>query len=227
MVSLIELALYNLHQKYGIMLNCEVKEIQPEFGIVETILVTNKKLVFEKEHLERLKRSAAFFSFPLLKGLWNIQPECENCILRLVVYKNGNFDLKYLPLSPPKSNLVTVSDVILDSSNVFLYHKTTYRPWYKEAMREIESGRYYDVLFCNKQGELCEGARSNLFIEIDGIFYTPSLASGLLNGILRQNLIETQKATETKITPELLQKAEAIYCGNSVRGLAQVKLLDK
>ncbi len=206
---------------------CELKakflDIQPEFQLFETMLVQNQQIVYKKEHLKRLKDSAKFFSFKFNEKIFNIKP-AQDGMLRLVLFKGGNFELEYKPLKAHNNNLVKVSDINLDTQNTFLYHKTTYRPWYKEAMQEIINGKYYDFLFFNEKGELCEGARTNVFVEKKNILYTPAIESGLLNGVLRQDLLKNKKATEKIITHSDLQKADAIYCGNSVRNLVKVQL---
>ena len=37
-------------------------------------------------------------------------------------------------------------------------------------------------MFCNERGELTEGARSNIFVERDGVLLTPPLSAGVLDG---------------------------------------------
>jgi len=80
------------------------------------------------------------------------------------------------------------------------------------------------VLFINSKGYITEGARTNVFIEKGGMLYTPPIHCGLLPGILRQYLIRTGKCYEKLFTLRKLQRADAIYCGNSVRGLQKVVL---
>ncbi len=206
---------------------CELKakflDIQPDFELIETMLVQNRQIVYKKEHFNRLKNSAEFWGFKFNEKIFNIQP-VQDGMLRLVLSKDGNFDLEYKPLKKSNNNLVKISDIVLDSQNTFLYHKTTYRPWYKRAMQEIIDEKYYDVLFFNEKGELCEGARTNVFVEKNGKLYTPVVESGLLNGVLRQDLLKNEKAVEKIIIYSDLQNADAIYCGNSVRGLLRVDL---
>ena len=76
-------------------------------------------------------------------------------------------------------------------------------------------------MFLNKKGELTEGTRTNLFIELDGRLFTPALACGLLPGTLREELMDLPQAaaTEAVLTLTDLARAERVYLGNSVRGL--------
>jgi len=73
------------------------------------------------------------------------------------------------------------------------------------------------VIFQNQQGEITEGARSNIFVARDGMLLTPPLEAGILDGRLRAELIAKGQARETVLMPQDL-KGE-VYFGNSLRGL--------
>jgi para-aminobenzoate synthetase/4-amino-4-deoxychorismate lyase len=74
-----------------------------------------------------------------------------------------------------------------------------------------------EVVFQNERGELTEGARSNIFVERDGILLTPPLEAGVLPGILRAELIAEGGAVEATLTPDDLDGE--VWLGNSLRGL--------
>ena len=76
-----------------------------------------------------------------------------------------------------------------------------------------------EVLYLNEHGELAEGSRTNIFVAREGTLITPPLPSGLLPGVLRAELIATGQAVEGVLVPEDLGTADAVYLGNSVRGL--------
>ena len=83
------------------------------------------------------------------------------------------------------------------------------------------------MLFLNDRGELTEGSRTNLFVERGGRLLTPPVSCGLLNGTLRQELLDTRpgEVVEAVLRPEDLASAERIYLGNSVRGLVAARPL--
>lgn len=193
-----------------------------DFKIIETMLCKDKKVLLEKEHFERMSATAQYFGF---KFNPDIDLNRENdCIIRLLLSKDGNINVEYKEIEKIKTTKIKISDKKLDSKNPFLKYKTTYRPWYNEALEAIKTGEIFDVLFLNEKNELCEGARSNVFIEIDNILYTPPIESGLLNGVFRQNLINNQKCLVKSISLQDLEHASAVYCGNSVRELVKVSL---
>lgn len=206
-----------------------------DFKLVETMLVKDGKILYENDHLERMTQSAKELGFNYRKQETGNR-EQKNCILRLLLDKNGVIETQELPLEPIKTNLITISDTPVDSRNLLLYHKTDFRPWYDDAMKKIKQGEIFDEIFFNEKNELTEGARSNIILQIDGEFFTPPVESGLLNGILRQKLI-TEGANFTaqnsrlksKITEKILylkdlQKAEKVFCINSVRGIVEVEI---
>jgi para-aminobenzoate synthetase/4-amino-4-deoxychorismate lyase len=77
------------------------------------------------------------------------------------------------------------------------------------------------MLFCNAQGELTEGARSNVFVKLEGRWYTPPLAAGLLPGVMRAVLLADPvwNASERRLTLDDLRAAEEVIVCNALRGV--------
>lgn len=199
------------------------KFLHDDFQLIETIKVQNKALFLGCEHMNRLKESADRFGFKFNEELFNIKPEKDG-ILRIVLFKDGTYEAEYKTLERVPIYNVTISDKIVDSKNEMLKHKTTFRPWYEESLEKIKSNNIYDELFFNERGELTEGSRTNVLLEIGRKFYTPPLECGLLNGVLRQNLIDSNVCEEKILYKEDVLNAENIYCINSVRGIKRVTL---
>lgn len=82
------------------------------------------------------------------------------------------------------------------------------------------------MIFQNDKGYITEGCITNIFIYTDGIYKTPPIADGLLDGTMRQHLLEEGqvKVTVQSLTADDLKRAEAIFLCNSVRGVVQVTL---
>jgi para-aminobenzoate synthetase / 4-amino-4-deoxychorismate lyase len=117
---------------------------------------------------------------------------------------------------PPNSVHWTyaISPQRTDSSDLLLRHKTSWRDLYEGEVKRLGTD---EVVFCNQRGELTEGARSNIFIQRDGVLLTPPLDAGVLDGRLRAELIAQGKAQEAVLTPEDL--TGEVWFGNSLRGL--------
>lgn len=199
----------------------KIKFLQPDFKIVETILMKDGELQFAQQHFDRMKKSAQEFGFVFNEDILKFQSE-KDCILRILLDKQGDFETQVLPLDELKSNKIEVSKSPINSKEKMLYHKTTYRPWYEASMKKIKAGEIFDEIFFNEKGELTEGARSNIVLQINGELFTSSVECGLLNGVMRQELLNQNKIKEKVLYLEDLQKAEKIFCVNSVRGIVEV-----
>lgn len=86
---------------------------------------------------------------------------------------------------------------------------------------------YDDVLLLNQEGYLCEGLSSNIFVYFEKTLYTPALNQGCINGVMRRVVMDIAEAegipvVEAQINPEILKKADEIFCTNSVNGIQWV-----
>jgi len=146
---------------------------------------------------------------------------------RLVLRKSGAFTLDVQPAPAPPAQpvrLLLAADR-LDSTDLFLRHKTTHRARYDAAWRAAQAQGAFDQVFCNQRGELCEGARSTLLLRLDGHWYTPPLHSGVLPGVARQLLLDTGAVVERVLHRDDLQRAQALAVANSVRGVLCAELV--
>jgi para-aminobenzoate synthetase/4-amino-4-deoxychorismate lyase len=196
--------------------------LQGDYQLLETIRVKDGLWLYGEEHLARMEASAKAlgFSFPAQVT----QTRHPDTILRLLLSREGVITEELHPDTGIASTRVAFSQQRVSSTELFLRHKTTYRPWYAQSLEKIRKGELFDELFLNERCEVTEGSRSNLFALINGVLYTPPLACGLLNGILRQKLFDEGKCQERILRPEDLLHAERLFCGNSVRGLIEVQL---
>jgi len=178
-------------------------------------------------------------------GFLSEQDPGECLRIRLLLHKDGVLETALTPCREPvmwhgvnalnggEMPVVVVASSVTDSRDSFLYHKTTRRPLYDSERQNAVGAGHCEVLFLNERGELTEGSISNVFIVQGNRLLTPPLSSGLLNGILRQSLLAGEvsfrglQLKEKVLTEDDLKAAEAIYVGNSVRGMVRVKLVDK
>lgn len=194
-----------------------------DFQLVETILVENGEIKYKEAHFDRLRNSAKDLGFEFDPGSLKIKPG-KGCILRVLLNKEGVLEIQHLPLNKIKTNKVTISKTPVNSKELFLKYKTTHRPWYDDAFEKIRKGEIFDEIFFNEKGELTEGARSNVILDVNGKLFTPPVECGLLNGVLRQKMIDEGKIQEKKLYMDDLKKAQKVFCINSVRGVVEVKI---
>ncbi len=138
--------------------------------------------------------------------------------VRLTLDESGVFAAAAAPLAANPSHWsYTLSPQRIDSADLLLRHKTSWRELYDAEHAGDE------VLFLNERGEICEGARSNIFVKRAGQLLTPPLSAGLLPGILRAELLESGQCQEAVLMPSDL--AGEVLLGNSLRGLIPAKRL--
>jgi para-aminobenzoate synthetase/4-amino-4-deoxychorismate lyase len=202
------------------------------FDLIETMLFEPETgLVLLERHIARLESSARYFGFAfdevsVRKALSDaIEGQADRLRIRLLLSEAGVVTVTTTPLPPPDPDTImrfVVSESILDSSDVFLFHKTTRRELYdQEWQKHSETMGADEVIYVNERGELAEGSRTTIFLERNGRLETPVLSSGLLPGTLRAELIAQGRAVEAVLTLEDLGSADAIFLGNSVRGLVR------
>ncbi|MCE3038317.1 bifunctional chorismate-binding protein/class IV aminotransferase [Helicobacter anatolicus] len=191
-----------------------------DFEIIETMRVKNKKIMNFSYHKKRLLQSVKYFGF--VRPDININPQICDGVLRLRVQKDGKLHQEYKEFKLHTTNKIVFAHR-KENQNDFLYHKTTYAPWYEEARKRILNGDIFDCIFYNEHGEVSEGARSNVVLQIKGEFYTPMLDSGILNGVMRQKMIKKGELKEKKLTLEDVRSAEKIFCINALRGMIEVR----
>lgn len=209
-----------------------LNELRPNFGIFETLRAENGRCTLLDRHLCRLKTSARALNLPLPDG-------CENQIKQYIAdLPDGAFRVKALlasdgiSLSRAVLNRLTdkqrviISPTILPAQNYLRRFKTTCRALFDQAWQTAETQGAFDSLFFNSDGILLEGGRSNVFVKYQGQWLTPSLDLDILNGIMRQAVLDepqkylqTNQVIETHITQKTLQEAEEIRLSNALRGV--------
>lgn len=209
-----------------------LNELRPDFGIFETLRVENGRCALLDRHLCRLKAAAQALNLPLPDG-------CENQIKQYIAdLPDGAFRIKALlasdgiSLSRAVLNRLTdkqrviISPAVLPAQNYLRRFKTTHRALFDQAWQTAETQGAFDSLFFNSDGILLEGGRSNVFVKHRGQWLTPSSDLDILNGIMRQAVLDepqkylhTNQVIETHITQKTLQEAEEIRLSNALRGI--------
>jgi len=204
----------------------------PEFQLLESILWTPEDGYFLLErHLLRLVQSAAYFSYPVIPGAIRDRLESQaSCFgsmpqkVRLLIPPSGEIRLESRPFQPSGEAEVRVclSRNPVDSRDRFLYHKTTRRTVYEDALGACPG--FEDVILWNERGEITESTVANLVLEIAGKLFTPPVSSGLLPGTYRGFLLAAGKIIEKVLGKDDLGRCSGIYLINSVRKMRKAAL---
>jgi branched-subunit amino acid aminotransferase/4-amino-4-deoxychorismate lyase len=104
---------------------------------------------------------------------------------------------------------------------------------YLEYSKELESRKdCNEIVYQDYEGNILESGVSNIFIIDNGVVLTPSLKNGILDGVMRQILIqflgqENIPFKETNIAEEQLHTCSEIWLTNGLRGVRVVNSYDK
>ena len=217
-----------------------LNELRPAFGIFETMRVENRQCRLLDLHLGRLKTSAQALNLPL-------PDDCETRIRQYIAdLPDGLFRLKAELVSDglilshaataelPASQRVIPAPQPLPRRDYLRRFKTTRRALFDQAWQTAGTQGAFDSLFFNSDGLLLEGGRSNVFVKYQGQWLTPSLDLDILNGVMRQAVLQQPQTylgadavIETHITRDMLEHAEEIRLSNALRGVFEADLVVK
>ncbi|RQD73173.1 aminodeoxychorismate synthase component I [Desulfonatronospira sp. MSAO_Bac3] len=205
----------------------------PGFDLLESILwQPSKGFPYLSMHLERLQESAEYFDFPLdlqrvhseLQDLGAALPQ-EPHKIRLLVSRKGAVKVQAVKLdtqNPGFSRLPLAASAV-DPDNRFLYHKTTNREVYNQALAARPGCR--DVLLYNHRGQATESTIANLAVEKNGELLTPPVSCGLLPGVYRSLMLEQGVIRESVLSIQDVLDSPRVFLMNSVRGMHQVDII--
>lgn len=207
-------------------------------SIFETIAVINGKSLFLKEHLDRL-----FLSSKKLKI--NIQENLEGLVLSFIskysssneemlkiLVSNNKIYMKLLPFKlrdfPNGTNAILIKNYF--QNEMGMYKSANYLSNIL-AREEVVEGGYFEGVFTNRLGQICEGTISNIFFIKDNVLYTPSLELNILSGVTRKLIIDLAIASSLLVQEGFfyekdLKEAEAIFFTNSLMKKGLVWLYD-
>lgn len=202
------------------------------FELLETLALQDGIARNEGAHLARMARAAAHFGFPWdeARVVEAISAQaCEHPIglwrLRVLLDARGQARAQAFAMAataePVRLRVATRPFEAADSE--FVRYKTTRRAHY-EAFEPDEPG-VFDTLLWNRHGELTECTRGNIALCLDGQWWTPPLASGLLGGIGRELALQEGRLQEKVLRVDDLGRASAIAFINSLRGWLDVALV--
>ena len=210
-----------VHQKAAVLYRK-----QPRFQLITTGKISHKTLLFENQHLERLQKASRYFAFPFDQEVLRqkLEKECQTCELhqdyrlRISISKSGEIEIDRQVLTPLSSSFYQAKLCLqeADLQQAFTYFKTTHRPHLTVGNQEI--------IYHTADGKLLETSIGNLVLKINSKLYTPPSTLGILPGIYRQHLLESEQVEEKVLTLSDLKEAEVIYACNAVRELYELSV---
>ena len=194
------------------------------FRLLETILLESGEFFVLGRHLDRLRASAEYFGFVFreMQVASELDRRATTCAagkwrIRLLLSKEGEIETQAIQISATDETPLRVAMATqpVDSRDRFLFHKTTNRKIYDQAVAQRPDCD--DVILWNERGEVTESSVANIVVLIDGQMFTPPRNSGLLAGTFREELLAEGKIRERVILNEELQQVSGFFLINSVR----------
>jgi len=205
------------------LLKAAIFERRPHvFDLLETLRWAPAEGFFLlARHLRRIQRSAEYFEYRFDESAVrnalerSVAAKSESQRVRLLVGRDGTFRIECAPLEPKilAPAKLGIAAAPVDPSNVFLFHKTTHRVMYAEAMQP----EYDDVVLWTADGSVTETTLGNIVVEMGGRKVTPPVGAGLLPGTFREELLERGDIVEGRVTLDDLKSASRVWIVNSVR----------
>jgi branched-chain amino acid aminotransferase len=229
-------------------------------GVFDTIRVVRGRPFRLAEHLDRLGASADTIGLPMPVGPPELAAAVAelleanglaNAIARITVSRGVPADRGVLPPEPPAPTLAIIATPFGG------YPEERYERGYRAAVSRIrrnptspvsriKSCNYLDsvlarmeatrlgadeALLFSTTGELACGSSSNVFLVLGETLVTPSLESGVLDGVTRRAVIElaeqmTASCVERTVAPEELAAAREVFVTNTALGVMPVVSVD-
>ncbi|MBL7049687.1 MAG: aminotransferase class IV [Nitrospira sp.] len=229
-------------------------------GIYETFRVYDGVVFMLQEHLERLFESASLIGLDIQKSRAAIKKavyetlqanKLDEATIRLTVSrgvgplgldpalcKKPTFVIMVNPFKPYPSKFRR-KGIALTVARTRRNYQGALDPRIKSlnflnnilAKRESIARGTNEAIMLNHRGHLTEGTVSNLFFVRGGVLYTPSMKTGILEGITRKIIIGLATASGIKVKeggygPAALMSADEVFISNTSMEVMPVRSVD-
>lgn len=250
--------LYNNHllHKSEFRLPFTNRAFQYNDGFFETIIIRQGRLCFWADHVQRINEAAVtlglavpdYFNLPSfeekLLELAAQQQATEHERLKLKVWRAGAG--LYTPETNEVDWMASVQPATLPSAlplqvglsrqvrtqySPLSHFKGPNAPLYVMAAIEKDKRNLNDMVLLDQQNNVAELISSNIFWLKENKFYTPSLNTGCINGILRRNILRWCHQNKVKVAEVLadvdqLYHADCVFSAN-VTGIKMVASIEE
>ena len=208
-------------------------------GAFETIALINGEPFFLDAHMNRLTKTMHFLNISYEKK--DVFREMELFLasqnnisgrkaLKITVSPhNILFSLRENPYKEEdylNGFLTGFSSIRRNETSPLTYHKTLNYGDNILAKRTANCCDIQEPIFLNTQGELAEGAVTNLFFLQNGQIVAPPLSVGMLPGIVRDYIYSHYTVKEKRITPKDIPQFQEMFLTNSLLGIMPVRKLE-
>lgn len=223
------------------------------YGVYETYLARKGMPEYAGRHWKRLVSGLRELGFSLPETFTDsfLMEQIRACIevnalrelarVRLQVFRKEQSDtadfhylIEVFPIPesmtqwlPAGIRIAVLPDFVKEQAAADNY-KISHNRHFLPARAALESGLADDVLLLNAAGNVVESPIANLFLIKDGMYVTPPLSEGCLDGTIRALILETLAANavpfrEAPLTIADLLEADELFLCNSIRKIRAVR----
>ena len=191
-------------------------------SIYEVLRVKKGVILFEQDHLDRLKKSAEMLGFTMDKSLDEISKEINELVASNKAY-NHNIKLVSSGFDKEEQNFLTyitegsynLEDVPKEGAHAIIFKTERDTPNIKTINtsqrdminKELEKQNALEALLEDEDGNITEGSRSNMFFVKENILYTAPSKKVLL-GITRSKIMDICKAQGIEVIESDIHRSE-------------------
>ena len=231
-------------------------------GIYESIRIFKGKVLFLGDHLRRLEKGMKLLGFDFEAETFQqeLTQQLKTTLEANLITGHGRAKIHIFragtgAYKPLENNPYFLMEAYSLKDDYFNYqiHRVQRLKSYKEiplafgllsGLRTASSLPYImaaqyaqaeevdDVVLLSAQGHVAETSKGNLFAVRKKHIFTPSLQTGCINGILRNQVIRLCDRmriplTERKFTPKFLRRCEEVFIVDTLQGISVVSQYDK
>lgn len=219
-------------------------------GLFETLLATDGRLVAAAAHLDRMAAGCLVLGLPapdrdeaqalMARALAEAGLSRGRAAVRLTYTAGSGGRGLERPAGPSPRLLATAAASTVPTTPLRLRLSTVARNAGSPASR-LKTLSYLDnvlarrealaagadeAVMLNGAGEVACAAAANLFWVSGGQVFTPALACGVLDGIVRRQVMAAVPVIEVAARVEVLRAASAVFLTNSLIGVRAAASLD-
>ena len=192
-------------------------------GIFETIRVEDGKgFAFHRHHC-RAKEAAQKLGFHIPDEDFVVKESYQ--VINAEDFKlgrirwhfelDGDFTISYTEYVEPKA---PAKLMIFDERQSDFQIKNKEFPYKNlELLERAKTSGYDDGIIVRSDGQIAEASTATLLLKIDGIWVTPPLSSGILNGVVRALVLEAGLAEVQRVDIEQIGEIESALLLTSLR----------
>ena len=225
-------------------------------GFFTTLLSHHNHLIFFEDHWQRLLKSSKLLNIPLPFTQQQLKTICHQlndynhfgkttASFRITITRGVGPRGVLPPANLQPSCFILAFPLSSFPNSITLIPNTDFRVCanplssiktlnYSEKIYAKQQGAalgFDDILFLNFQNEICNTSCANIFMVFSQKLYTPPISSGIIEGILRKNILKIATKlgiafVESPIQLNQVTEADEIFVTNSLVGIQGVSKIE-